>query len=74
MQLPPVLSLPVFQQLQSHTTYLTQLRILFPTVSLCAYTIHSWSLLKRDNPSLTPMPEELSDNELKVIQFTTQIS
>jgi len=57
MQLPSALSLPAFQLLQSHTTQLTQLRILFPTVSLGDYTTYSWSLLKRVNHSLIPIPE-----------------
>jgi len=57
MQLPSERSLPAFQLLQSHTTHLTQLRILFPTVSLGDYTTDSWLLHKRNNHSLIPMPE-----------------
>jgi len=55
MQSPSALSLPAVQLLQSHTTHLTQLRILFPTVSLGDYTTYSWSSLKRNNHSLIRM-------------------
>jgi len=74
MQSHSPLSLPAFQLLQSHTTNLAQLRILFPTVSVGAYTTYFWFLRKRDNHSLIPMPELLSGSKLKVVQFTTKSS
>jgi len=45
-QAPSALSLLAFQLLQSHTTHLAQLRILFQTVALGAYTTYACSLLK----------------------------